>query len=465
MKKHVLRISLIFLSLILLFGCAPAPADGGEEANAIDLQGLEFIIYQINGISQSGQHPMLCTEGTDRADMVLARIAEIEEDYSCTLTFSYNEHTDGVKDLFAAAAVLRHVADMVVSENLHNIYDLVSEGLVYDILEVNDIIGYGKDTFDIYGEPEYLEAYMYQGGLYAVGFFAHPGYQLHKGIYVLADTDLVSEYGGVDIREVYENEAWTWTAFENLVVNCTQREEGNVKIYGAAFTAESFIKQAMGSNGYSAVIKDTNGRYVSGSSSANVVNALDWCRKIMTEYSDNVLFEPENDYIQRFVDSGVALISLSGRGVANKLCYKKDNFAVLPFPTGPMGTYGEYEGELSAFQGISIYNYTDEPESVAHIIKAYCQPFAEYPDRQSLLGYYDGMLWDERDAAMLFNSACIGRFDYSTAGGGKISSGAATKILSMSSAQIIETYSTQMEDVYEEWIIPNAELIEELKNS
>ncbi len=456
---------LILLSVIFLMGCTSAPTGKGDEGGEeIDLLDMEFFIYQINGITQKGENPMLCTAGTDRADMALARIAQIEEDLNCKLTITYKEHTEGVKDLYSAAAVLRHVADVVLSENLDNIYDLLKEELLYDLLQVNDVLEYGSETFDIYGKPEYLEGFMHNGGLFAVGPFAHPGYQLHKGIFLLADVDMISEYAGLDIREAYEKKAWTWSMFENIAVNCTQIEGDTVKVYGGAFEASTFIKQAMGSNGYSAVSKDANGQYVNNSMSTNVINALDWCRDIMTNYSDNIIFEKRAALTQRFVDNGVAMISLSGRYVANDVCYKKNNFSLLPFPTGPMGTHGEYSGEGGSYQGISIYNYTEDPSVIAYIIKAYCQPFDQYPDRQSLIGYYDGMLWDERDASILFESACIGRYDYQAAGGGKIASGAATKLLSMSSAQIIESYSDQMEAVYEEWIIPNSELIDELNN-
>ena len=392
MRKPVSFLILTVIFATLLFGCVPTAVNDDENGNSIDLYDMEYIVYHINGISQSGAHPMLCTAGTDRAEMVLKRIADIEEAYNCTITMSYNEHTDGVRDLFTAAAISKHVADLVISENIDNVYDLVSGDLLYDILYLNDIIGYDSSTFDVYGAPEHLEAYMNNGQLLAVTPIAHPGYQLHRSKFILADTEIVTEYTGIDIRELHEKEEWTWTAFESILDNCTVVEDGATRIYGGYFHQREFIEASLGANGYKLVTKTSDNNYILNESTGAAVNALDWCRKIFTEYSDNVFLEKGwRARAEAFVEGSAALINLGGRYLTNEVCYKKDNFALLPFPCGPMGTYGEHRSTGNAYQGLSIYNYTEDPESVALILKAYCQPFEEYPDKDSLKEYYQYM--------------------------------------------------------------------------
>lgn len=467
MKKFIPYFILTAICATLFFGCVPAPVDSGDDSDRIDLYEMEFIIYQINGISQSGAHPMLCTSGTDRAEMALQRVAEIEEEYNCTITFSYNEHSSGVNDLFAAAAINKTVADIVVSENIDNIYNLVSGDLLYNILDLNDIIGYDSSTFDIYGAPEHLEAYMYEGQLLAVTPIAHPGYQLHRSKFILADTEIVTEYTGMDVRELHEKEEWTWTAFETVLRKCTVKEDGATRIYGGAFNQRELIEASLGSNGYKLVTKNSDGVYSLNESVYAATGALDWCRKLLTEYADNIsLLSGWRARAEAFVDGSAALINLSGRYLANEVCYKKDNFALLPFPCGPSGTYGEHRSTGNVYQGLSIYKYADDPESVALILKAYCQPFDEYPDKDALKEYYQYMLWDQRDIDLIFDPDIgYSNYNYNPLIGSDFYDSLSNRLFSMSSAQLMQAYLPMIESTVEEWIAPNYELMEELSKS
>ena len=466
-RNYLAKILLFTLMLMLLVGCVPSAVDGGgeEEDGGIDLYGMEYTILQFTSNTLSEGNPMLYVDGTDLAEMALARIAEIESDYNCDITIKYqNKDTDWVSRLRSADASAQHIADIILTGNSDVNYSLLRGGFMHSILDVNDIIGYNSSTFEIYGTPYILESSMYGGELYFVTPYSHPAKQIKSGQFFAVDTNIVSEYAGVDIREVYEQGEWTWSTFEQVVTDCTVKEDGAIKVYGAASTDGDFFEYAFVSNGYTRVAKNADGNYVANLNTANVRGAIDWIRRIKNEFSENVAFVSRADQLTMFEENRAGMIFMTTEYLKNKVAYIKPGFAVVPFPNGTSGTYGQNHGSCGA-EGLGIYAQTEDPESIAYIIKAYCQPFAEYPTLQDALSYYDDMFWDKRDIDVLVESEKYVKFSYYTANGCALSNAAATYMDKMSAQQIIEAYSSKLDQVIEEWIIPNNILIDELMGS
>ena len=114
----------------------------------------------------------------------------------------------------------------------------------------------------------------------------------------------------------------------------------------------------------------------------------------------------------------------------------------------------------------SIYKYADDPESVALILKAYCQPFDEYPDKDALKEYYQYMLWDQRDIDLIFDPDIgYSNYNYNPLIGSDFYDSLSNRLFSMSSAQLMQAYLPMIESTVEEWIAPNYELMEELSKS
>ncbi len=457
------KILLFVLMTILFVGCVPAPVDDAEDDNgSIDFYGMEYTIIQFTSNTLTEGNPMLYVNGTDLAELALARLDSIETDYNCTINIKYqNKDKDWVTRFSSDNASGQLVADIILTGNSDVNYKLLKGDFMYPILDVNDIIGYNSSTFDIYGTPYILESAMYQGELYFVTPYSHPAKQIKSGQFFAVDTNIVSEYANVDIREVYEQGLWTWSTFEKTVTDCTVKEDGAIKIYGAASADGDFFEYAFVSNGYTRVAKDSNGNYVANLNTPNVRGAIDWIRRIKNEFSDNVIFVSRAEQLAMFEENRAAMIFMTTEFLKNKVAYIKPGFAVVPFPNGTDGTYGENHGSCGA-EGLGIYAQTEQPEIIAYIIKAYCQPFAEYPTLADSLSYYDQMFWDKRDINILVETEKYVKFSYYTANGCALSDGAAMSMNNMSAQQIIETYSSQMDKVIEEWIIPNNILIDEL---
>jgi len=464
MKKHLVKILLFVMMLTLMVGCVPSSVDEGEEegGSGIDLIGMEYTLLQFTSNTLSEGNPMLYVNGSDLAEMALARIAEIEKDYNCFITIKYqNKDKDWVTKFSGDNASGQYVADIVLTGNSDVNYSLLRGEFMYPILDVNDIIGYDSSTFDIYGTPYVLESSMYGGELYFVTPYTHPAKQIKSGQFFAVDTNIVGEYANVDIREVYEQEDWTWATFEQVVRDCTVKEEGDIKVYGAASSDGDFAEYAFVSNGYSRVAKNADGNYVANLNTTNVRDAIDWLRRIQNEFSENVLFTSRAEQLTMFEENRAAMIFMTTEFLKNKVAYIKPGFAVVPFPNGTSGNYGKNHGSCGA-EGLGIYAQTEDPEAIAHIIKAYCQPFAQYPTLEDSLRYYDDMFWDERDIRVLVDTEKYVKFSYYVSNGCRLSDAAKTHLNSMSSQQIIETYSPNMDKVIEEWIIPNNILIDEL---
>ncbi len=461
--KRLIKLIVLFLAVILFAGCVPTRVESNNfyDSDELDFYGLQFIIMQFTSVTLSEGNPMLYVNDTPMTDISRARIEEIESEYNCDISIHYRKRTGNYMEyLMSQTAVSQPVADIFLIGDPSVTYNLMKDGFLYALSEVSDIIEYDSSTFDIYGPPSVLESAMYDGELYMVTPYAHPGRQYNSGEFFVFNTEVVNSLAGVDLRALNEQGQWTWSSFENIIKLCTLWENGIVSVQGASVVKSDFVEYAFASNGFVREERSVGGYYFD---SSKAINAIDWAKKIAKQYHYYITFESTSKGLTGFVDGRNALLLVTAEYLKNKVAYQaKGEFGVVPFPCGPEGN-PKTNINSSYIEGLGIYYHSEAPEQAAYIINAYCQPFDEYPTTESVMAYYENLLWDSRDIEVLINAEKNSQFNYSPAGGVSFFKSVGNNFAGMSAIQILQTYGDSLNNVIKDLLIPNSELIEELE--
>lgn len=473
MKKNIRRIGILLLVIVLfaslLIACSTpnntteAPSnnttEGPTEAakEPIDLAGVTLKIAQFTTNTTAEGDPFTYLNGTLMADIALKRLADIGQSLNCTIELEYN-NSDDKGLLVAALGTNPSRCDLVfcVDENCV----LTTGNALLPILDYNDIIGYGPDTFEIYGPPNLLQVGMYNGELYYLVPYSHPGKQVIGGKYFAININLIKQYNNdLDIREYYEQGNWNWTNFENIVKTTSVVENGETTLYGAQMNLSELCDYALISNGFTRVVKGADGKYVANFNSDNAIEALTWVRKIQSDLASNIKTQSRAKQLTDFEALKTAMIFMTTGQLKNKVAYLPVEFAVLPFPVGPRGNWETNEAS-TATSGFAIYAMTDYPEACAQIIHDYCQPFEEYPNFQKALEYEQSRFWDPRDVQVIVDVQSHSRYTFNSFNGNLIADnfGKSTD----TPQECIEKYSELLTQCIQDWHIPVAELTDKL---
>ncbi len=185
-KKILSLILLICITMSVLCIAACNGTDNNGDENVIDLYEMEFKIMQIASMTTGKGDPMFYLEGTKAADTAIARLDSIGKKYNCVITIYYPDSDDkATSTLISNMAVGNSEYSIISSGKSNKIFALAESECLYPLLDLNDILEYGEDTFAIYGPPNLLEPAMYKGQLYMVTPFAHPGKQLRSGGFIV----------------------------------------------------------------------------------------------------------------------------------------------------------------------------------------------------------------------------------------------------------------------------------------
>lgn len=468
MKKRIIEtaICLMILSalIIILPGCSPAspvqPTEKGNEYE-INLYGGEIKIAQFQSNTLGAGNPMLYVDKSLLADIALKRLDEIGKKYNCTITINYYDKDEGGPGRLVAAAMINQPeCDIVLSENADVSTALTEAGALCPILDFNDIIGYGPSTYGLYGQPHLLESGMYKGVMYFVSPYSHPNRQLRSGQFFCVNTELFSRYtGGVDIREINEQNQWTWSKFEEIIEQTTQTENGKTILYAASISKGAIASYSMYANGCTLLRKTQDGEYIPNYDTENTRQALDWSRKITDEYSYCFNYENRAGMLNSFENQKSVMIFLTTEYIKNKVAFLSHPFAVVPFPLGPLGN-AETNSTEASMSGLAIFKAGETPEAAAYIIRDYCQPFEEYPTIQDCIEYYTDTFWDIRDINIMLKGEKAATFNYHTDNGCILST--VFSDTTKTSQEIIDSCKDILNTCLEELIIPNWKLIDRI---
>lgn len=463
--KRFLSFTLLLCIVALFAGCN----NGNEKAEEppvnipkVDLNGYICPIIQDAPLEM----PFRYLQDTLFADMALERIKETEENLNCKIELKY-ENLSGPelsKMITASIGAGTYLSELIYTEPYNIASPLAHAGCLYPYTELKDIVNY--DDSEKYGSAAVLEAAMVNSEPYILRPMSWPEKQPSVTFVMVVNEGLIKSNSLTDPRELVEKKQWTWDKFEELLPVYTL-DEGENTIYALNAYAYHWVKMAMFSNGVQ-LVDEIDGTVKTDIYSDKAIEALNWVKKLLTDYKDNLLVkgyswdDKWNNTTEPLIN-GEALMTLTEfQRVFRDIAYKVDDFGIVPFPCGPQGTYGKWAAILEGTEGFSILANANEPESAAQVVNAILEPFKGYEDREKLLDYYsESVLYDRRDAELFLDINKFAHYSYAQEGGDSFFNSAAGQILNKSSSEIVQQFGSQLEKVADEYIIPNYPFMKE----
>ncbi len=327
MKKRIVKLLCLVLSMMMIFSVASCGGDdgnddtgeendGAEEVESIELEWTEqdemFKSIAGTSITKIGSPSEL-------SDYEKQVVNEFMERYDVTINWvpmTYNEYTESLPQLVASGNA-PDTAVMTDATSLSFMY----QGLCMPINEYLDLD-------DPYWDMDVLEAYSMDGNYYAVNTGEIDTF------FVYYNKTLFQELGLEDPYTLYQNGQWTYDKMREIAKAATIYEEDNttVKTYGIGTHAyEVFI---LGNGGNYLTYDETQGTYVSNLKDAATVAGLNYLRDLCADGS----MDPSIQGFTEFPARKIAMfVERPMNAISNYDLYNtmEDEIGVVPFPQGP----------------------------------------------------------------------------------------------------------------------------------
>lgn len=458
----------LLLSLILLFslaGCTGSTADpehSGENPPATEAEeSVDFYGYKVRIVNwfyndtMDGYSLFGYKANTLYRDIAAARLEEIKAAYNCDI--AVESYPGSMNISVSVLSAMSDGPDITYAVLNDNIKAMTTGGLLVPLEDYKDILDYENSL--LYGPVGQQEPAIYKGKPYMVTPYSHPERQFLVGQLCVFNEKLTEERSTADLRELNEKKAWNWEAFETFLTDTTVREEGKTVQYGISSLKSIFSYLALVNNGYTLAVSDGNGGWKSGAREPNVVESINWCKKIFSEYKDCfVEMSSWDDGAEKLARGAAVMTTQSPDMIVSSISFEVERFGLVPFPYGPDCEYGTAVNN-SGIQGLGINLCSDEPEVAAYVIAAYCQPFAEYPTLEDALNVYDNIFFDKRDIDVLLNMSKYCRASYYSFGGMYFSDAIGSQCETRSAAEIVEKNARLADVAVEEYVAPNMDYI------
>lgn len=466
--KKVIAFLLTVLIVFAMVGCSTSPTENPEPLPPMlsdtteeeyDLYGYQCVMYYQPGTLYGPNTIFWYRAGTSFYDIAAKRLADIKKNLNCDfVTIYYDDSGRLISDIAKAQATLAGSPDITIQCIYTNVKNLCRGGLLLPLDEFGDLLPIHDES--VYGPANIQEPALFNGHPYMVIPYTHPERQLLQDYFLTFNETLFAEYNVPDLRSVYEQKQWTWDYFKGFLSDYTVKEQDKTVIYGLA-SCDFLPNFVLASNGFKLAYKDESGNYVSGTTAPNVLQSIDFIRELKTNYKDCIVDCYDFQYAVDKMINGNAYFCINQlANLISTIQYEVERFGVLPFPYGPSGEYGKSLSDPEIF-GAGICTSSDEPDGVARILNAYCQPFDEYPTADSALEIYKMMFFDERDISTLKELTKTVRYLYwGGEGHAYLCNAIETYATSKSSEEIVASVSGIMEQVVEDFILPNVDYVD-----
>ena len=141
------------------------------------------------------------------------------------------------------------------------------------------------------------------------------------------------------------------------------------------------------------------------------------------------------------------------------------HFSIMPFPSGPDATYGEWTSCIGNIYGFMIPITTLKVEAAATVMNDLAEPFEAYGGDAGLFEYYkNNIFMNALDAEIFIEVSKHTSYTYETVAGniGKEVCGGFSSTLKNSQVSVtesLEKYRDVLTELIEEWMIPNYEAV------
>ena len=407
--RNISKIAALLLAAVFVFSACNAAEpeivpeyETGEVSDNINLGGYQLVW----GYAKSGakdENVFGYIPGTAFADMALQRKKDIEKDHNCTISVDYSDFGTIGNAVQTSAMSGASIYDIATDESFVFV-QYVRAGYMYGL---SGLIDY-RNT-DKWGTPNMLQSLMWKNELYGVVPYAWPELLYTAfGYPIMVNESLIAQYAHDDPREYVENGTWNWDLFEEVLHEYTHKEGENT-IYGMATHDAYFAMMMFLSNGVT-LSEYQNGEVVCGAYTDPGFVALERAKLIYRETCRDCFHPDDNtsNVVTNFKMGNCILLTTNAYeilGHPNSVMYVMDNVGVLPYPSGPNATPGEYKGyHESMLYSTSIPVNARDPETSAFVLSEMYEPFENYKTKEDIIEYMaEQTFFDIRDARVYAN--------------------------------------------------------------
>jgi len=332
--KKILLFLILCMVLSVFSACGENAVIENDDNNVnttIDLDGYDFV-YASPFVEE-----FFVDEGvSDAGDKINARYREIEQAFNCTISSNkFSHQSTGASVLQNAAAGIK-TGDLL-DYNAFVLYELYKVGLLLDYESIGTInLNDTKWSPEFFRKPAVFDGLTY--GTFQYEWLIVPQY---NGI-MLANLDLLKDFGQTNPHDLIEQKQWTWDNFAKILEASHEKVEGR-NIVSIVGNAHMIAISALYSNGVSKI--NTQGdKAVFGYSSVDALQTFDWLKAYVQPYfnSDANRF-PLGTATFCFAETWHG--TLIGDDRAQNTI---ENMAFVPFPDGPKGNSGAINAYVSS---------------------------------------------------------------------------------------------------------------------
>lgn len=456
--KRVFSLVLLSAFVLSIFSaCSSAPATSlmsfiDESDDSLDFGGIAVTVC-----SESEVDTMIFEQlsNTTMYDAIIARLNEIEKKYNCEIEHVY--YGAGIKmvnNIIPKLSTGDKEIDIIYGHGDNAIGELAVGGCLYPLSDLQEYLNY--ENSEKFGSAGILESAMIDGIPYAVQPVQWLGFSNSFAYTLVWNVDKFAQFGLPNLHEFYENKTWTWENFEGLFE--TYSKVAEPEKYLISLYRPFFSLSAMMSNGVK--FCDFNGTdFYCDLNDQKTLTAAEWSLNFYKEYADIISSEDGDYSIAGFAAERDYMVPAQSGVTALALPYKVDfKFSIMPFPSGPDGNYGEWANFVHAIRGFGISATSDIVDVSAVVISDLFEPFSEISTENGLVDYYNEyVFFTPMDTEIYLDIGKYARSIYAAGDGTIWSFAHAFSSENQTAAQIIQSYSSRMENFVVKELRPNYE--------
>ncbi len=331
MLRKILAILLLCVTIFTTACTANRAGQGSNDVNEDDPLSYTSFIWGVIRGDLFAPVPGATPEG----DAILARYQELRDTYNMNLKVEVLDNRKEDQEVTLRLNTQKDMFDLLWADMRDIGIPFQSEGVLYALEEIETI----DPTDEKWGPESYLSIGLLEGQHY--GFFPNewPFNPELEGVMIF-NTDLLDEYGITHPYELWEQNAWTWSNFENIL-QTIKTANPDIIPWASPVYNEDAVSMFF-ANGLSPIVKNaTTGEYTYGFDSTLGIETLDFMSRLR---ASSLL---TNDKARTsFIDGKVAFFStdsgeatnidsstLSDSGIASS----NITYGIIQFPWGPNG--------------------------------------------------------------------------------------------------------------------------------
>ena len=450
--KNIHLLSALSLVVCICFAAALSSC-GSEEpetvpeydasvSTGLSFDGKEFILRDIVHHGDTPLIPRSMENALD--DLLLEHYRKTEEAIDCRLTLLVGDISEITANVMSG---IRYTD--IMNCQFGDIFSYVKAGIAKSY---NDIPGIDLHSGKFGGE-KILNALTWGYDTYGViaEYWGIPTPYFNDAF--LFNPRLLSMYSQPDPYELWENDEWTFSRFEDIAVAVTDLTSNpDFPVYASGLSGY-FYRSAFFANGATVVKRDENGRLHYNLPSQEATQAAEWIKKLDSELK---VLDPYKggswEYYCDMFSSGqyVFLSEYSWVGLSKDNgrvgLRMEEEFSWMPFPRGPMGN----RDVLATYANANFAMFVPvnaETDDIGYVMSALFEPLYEGDNYGWHENFRREVFWNDRSYEMylkMLDSAVSDDLMYSSSAD---LTGKLTRIVngSVSATQVFEEISDKVQ--------------------